>query len=229
MSDKGGHRPDTGLEGENDARARVDALFERFNDLTPADLAHIGLRRTDAEGRRSRLDMVEEAARAANRGVLLGEARDEARSVVLRRFDEAAMSPTWLGPAWAVSTGGVEDRVAIVEALSDAAAAAVVADLVAPEVGDALSTDAEHVLGLADGEAFEGAMSRGIEPPAADLEDPPGRKAVVYGGALLGGILVAIAGAVILAPAAGVAGGAVFAMIVVAQGRRGPGERPPKA
>lgn len=224
-----GDRPNTGPAGEAAARARVDALFERFNDLTPTDLAHIGLVRQDDEQRRLQLEAVEQAARASGRSVLLGQARDEARAVVFHRFDEAAMSPTWLGPAWGVSTGGVEDRVAIVEALSDSAAAAVVADLVGPDVVRALSTDAEHLLGFADGEAFEGAMSRGIEPPPPDLEDPPGRALVVYGGAAIGGILVAVAGAVLVAPAIGIAGGAVFALIVIAQGRRAPDERPPRA
>lgn len=228
MSDEG-QRPSSGPAGEAAARKRVDALFERFNDLTPTDLAHIGLRRQDDVQRQAQLEAVEKAARDSGRTVLLGQARDEARSVVFHRFDEAAMSPTWLGPAWGVSTGGVEDRVAIVEAISDSAAAAVVADLVPADVVRALTTDAEHLLGFADGEAFEGAMSRGIEPPAPDLEDPPLRGLVVYGGAFIGGVLVAIAGAVLVAPAVGIAGGAVFALIVIAQGRRDPSERPPRA
>jgi hypothetical protein len=226
--DARGGRPDTGPEGEAEARARVDALFTRVNDLTPTDLAHIGLRRGDPEERRSALDAVDEAARASGRGVLVGEAREEAKQVVLHRFDEAAMSPTWLGPAWGVSTGTAEDRVAILGALSDAAAAAVVADLVAPEVVEALSVDAEHVLGLADGEAFEGAMSRGIEPPPPGADDPPGRTAVVYGGAIIGGLLVAVSGAILVATPIGIAGGLVFALVVLAQGRRPPGERPPR-
>lgn len=227
MSDEG-RVPVTGPEGENEARARVDALFQRFNDLTPADLARLGLQRAEPERRAALLERVEAAARATDRGVLLGQARAEARQVVLRRFDEAAMSPTWVGPAWGVSTGTTGDRVAIVEALSDAVAAAVVEDLVAPEVAEGLSIDAEHVLGLADGEAFEGALSRGIEPPPADLPDPPGRTAVVYGGALIGGVVVAVAGAILVATPVGIAGGLVFALIVIAQGRRGPGERPPR-
>ena len=224
-----GDRPNTGPDGEAAARARVDALFERFNDLTPTDLAHIGLRRRDDEHRRLQLERVEQAARASGRSVLLGEARAEAQRFVFHRFDEAAMSPTWLGPGWGVSTGGVEDRVAIVAAITDSAAAAVVADLVEPDLVRALSTDAENLLGFADGEAYEGAMSRGIEPPPPDLDDPPGRRAVVYGGAVIGGLLVAVAGAVLVAPAVGAAGGAVFAMIVIAQGRRAPGDRPPRA
>lgn len=113
-------------------------------------------------------------------------------------------------------------------ALSDAAAAAAVEDLVSPEVSDALSIDAEHVLGLATGDAYEGALSRAIEPAAPDLDDPPGRTAVVYGGALIGGVLVFLAGDVLVSPLLGLASGLVFAMIVIAQGRRGPGERPPR-
>lgn len=224
-----GNGPSTAAEGEAAARARVDALFARFNDLTPTDLAHLDLQREEAERRRPQLDAIDEAARASGRTELVRKARDEARRFVLSRFDEAAMSPTWLGPAWGVSTGGVEDRVAIVEAIADAAAATVVADIVAPDVVHALAADAEHLLGFADGEAFEGALIRGIEPPPPDLDDPPGRTIVVYGGAVIGGLIVAVAGALLVAPAVGVAGGAVFAMIVVAQGRRDPAERRARA
>jgi hypothetical protein len=228
MSDAGDRRPDIGPDGEDVARSRVDALFERFNTLTPVELAHIGLLRDDTD-RRARLDAVEAAARASNRSVLLGEARAEARDVVLRRYSEGTLNPTWIALNWGVSEGTTADRVAIVEALSDAAAAAVVADLLAPAVVEALSIDAEHILGMASGDAYEGALGRAIEPPAADLEDPPGRKAVVYGGALIGGLLVAIAGAELVALPVGVAGGLVFALIVIAQGRRGPSERPPRS
>jgi hypothetical protein len=220
---------DTGPEGEAEARARVDALFERFNRLTPTELGHIGLARVDGERRRARLDAVEAAARDSGRSVLLGEARAEARELVLRRYGEGTLNPTWVGLNWGISGGPAADRVAIVEALADAAAAAVVEDLVEPGVADALSIDAEHVLGLATGDAYEGALSRAIEPPAPDLDDPPGRTIVVYGGALIGGALVALAGAVLVAAPLGVAGGLVFALIVIAQGRRAPDERPPRA
>jgi hypothetical protein len=224
----GEHGRSADVDAEAAARARVDALFERFNVLTPADLGHIGLQRADPELRRSLIDTVEAAARDADRSVLLGDARREARDVVLRRYDEATLNPTWVGLNWGLSQGTTRDRVAIVEAVSDAAAAAVVADLVPSDVTAQLSIDAEHVLGLADGDAYEGALSRAIDPPAADLDDPPGRTAVVYGGALIGGLIVAVAGAVLVALPMGVAGGLVFGLIVLAQGRRAASERPPK-
>lgn len=220
---------DTGPDGEAEARARVDALFERFNNLTPAELAHVGLQRQDPEHHRSRMAAVEAAAEASGRGALLGEARAEAREVVLRRYGEGTLNPTWAGLNWAISGGPAEDRAAVVVALADAASAAVVEDLVAPEIADALSIDADHVLGLATGAAYEGALSRHIDPPPApDLDDPPGRKFVVYGGSVIGGFLVFLAGVVLVTPLIGLAGGLVFAMIVIVQGRRPPSERPPR-
>ena len=225
---EGDGRPDTGPAGEAAARARVDALFERFNRLTPAELAHIGLGREDPERHRARMEAVEAAAEASGRSVLLGEARAEAREIVLRRYGEGLLNPTWAGLNWAVSGGPAADRAAVSLALSDAASASVVEDLLEPDALDALSIDAEHVLALASGDAYEGALARAIEPPAPDLADPPGRTAVVYGGALIGGLLVFLAGEVLVSPLLGIAGGLVFAMIVIAQGRRAPGERPPR-
>ena len=227
MTDEG-DQPDTGPDGENAARMRVDALFERFNSLTPTELAHIGLQRQDPEHHRDRMEAVEAAAEASGRSVLLGEARNEAREMALRRYGEGTLNPTWIALNWALSGGTAEDRASIAVALSDAVSAAVVEDLVAPEVADALAIDTEHVLGMASGDAYEGALARAIEPPAPDLEDPPGRTAVVYGGAVIGGLLVFLAGMTLVTPLIGVAGGLVFAMIVIAQGRRGPSERPPR-
>jgi hypothetical protein len=224
---EGDRRSGLGPEGEAAARARVDALFERFNCLTPVELSHIGLQRPDPDRHRARMEAVEAAATASGRGALLGEARAEARELVLRRYGEGTLNPTWVGLNWAVSGGPAADRAAISLALSDAAAAAVVEDLVAREVSDAMSIDAEHVLGLAAGDAYEGALSRAVEPPPPDLPDPPGRKVVVYGGAVVGGALVFLSGAVLVTPPIGLAGGIVFAMIVIAQGRRAPTERPP--
>jgi hypothetical protein len=217
---------DTGPEGEAEARARVDALFERFNNLTPAELAHIGLQRQDPDEHRARMEAVEAAAEASGRSVLLGEARTDAREVVLRRYGEGTLNPTWVGLNWGISGGPADDRVAIVIALADAASAAVVEDLVAPEITESLSIEADHVLGLAAGTAFEGALVRTMEPAASpDLGDPPGRRLVVYGGSVIGGFLVFLAGVVLVTPLVGVLGGVVFALTVLVQSRRDPAER----
>jgi hypothetical protein len=56
----------------------------------------------------------------------------------------------------------VEDRVAIVETLADAAAAAVVEDALDPEVAAALALDAQAVLGLAAGVVSEGSVAHAI-------------------------------------------------------------------
>lgn len=54
---------------------------------------------------------------------------------------------------------------------------------------------------------------------------PPGRTAVVYGGALIGGLLVFAAGSLLVGPPVGLAGWAVFAAVVIAGDRRGPTRR----
>ncbi len=147
---------------EGRARARVDALFRRLDRLTPDELARIGLHRPPDEMREALLDAIDAAAAATGRETLVVEARDEAREVVLGRYAEGSLHPTWVALNWGLSQGTVEDRVAIVEALADAAAAAVVADVLDPDVLAGLALDAEHVLALAAGNASEGSLARGL-------------------------------------------------------------------
>lgn len=53
--------------GETEARARLEALFSRFDRLTPDELARIGLHGLDQEARRDLMRAVEAAARASDR------------------------------------------------------------------------------------------------------------------------------------------------------------------
>jgi hypothetical protein len=212
-------------DGEAAARARLEALFTTFNLLTPDELGHIGLRRDDRQARADLLATVDTAARRADRSILLGEARSEAAEMVMRRFSEGSLHPTWVGLNWGLSQGTTEDRVAIVEALADAASAAVVEDLVDRSVVEALELDAGHVLGLSAGEASEGALAHAVEPPPAGLRDTPGRRVAVIVGAIVVGALVFAVGAVMLDPLVGLAAGIVAAGIEIALARRDPGDR----
>lgn len=208
--------------GEIAARARLDALFATFNTLTPDELSHIGLRRDDGPERSGLLGIVETAARGADRSALLGEARAEARDVVMRRYASGSLHPTWVGLNWGLSQGTTQDRVAIVEALADAAAAAVVRDLVEKSVAEALSIDASHIVGLATGEASEGALAHAVAPPLARYRDSVGRRAAVVIGAIVVGGGVFALGWVLVSPLIGLAGGIVVAGIEIVLARREP-------
>ncbi len=151
---------------EEDARARVEALFAGFDRLTPDELARIGLRRAPDRELETLLQAIDDAAAATGRQALVDEARDGAREAVLRRYAAGTLHPTWVALNWGISQGTVEDRVAIVEALADAAAAAVVADALQPDVAEALELDAGQVVGLAAGSASEGALGRALDAPA---------------------------------------------------------------
>lgn len=217
--------PITASRGEAAAHARLATLFAAFDRLTPYELERIGLRRRDAGARAALVRTVEEAAGRADRTALLSEARSAARDAVLRRYREGGLHPTWVGLNWGISQGTTEDRVAIVEALTDAAAAAVVADLVPAEVTDGLAIDADHVLGLASGEVSEGALSHAVEPPPAGMHDTIGRRVAIWVGALVVGSLVfglveVALGGVGSGLGGAVAAGVVSAGIVVALARR---------
>jgi len=77
---------------------------------------------------------------------------------VLRRFGEGMYRPTWAGLNWGISMGSAESRAAVVEAIEDAAAAAVVQDAIDPDTYEELSLDADHLVALAHGGPSEGAL-----------------------------------------------------------------------
>lgn len=149
-----------------EARSRVDALLGAFEQLTPDQLAAIGLRPAPDEERERLRSIVDEAAARLGRASLVGEARGRARETVLRRYADGMFHPTWAGLNWGISQGRAEDRAAVANALADAAACAVVEDGLDPEVRDALRLDADHVLALAPGWASEGSLARALAGPA---------------------------------------------------------------
>ena len=144
---------------------RVERLFAEFDRLTADELGRIGLLAADEDEPERLLDAVDEAAARTGRAALVDEARHLARETVLRRYATGTLHPTWVGLNWGISQGTVEDRVAIIEALTDAAAAAAVEDALDPEVAAALALDAQHVRGLAAGSASDGSLARVIQEP----------------------------------------------------------------
>lgn len=152
--------------GEDAARRRVDALFVSFDRLTPDELGRIGIGAWDDDAHEELLEAVRTAAERTGRTALVTEARARARDAVLERYAAGAFHATWLGLNWGVSQGTVDDRVGIVRVLSDAAAAAVLADALDTEDYEALALPAEDVVDMSAGVASEGSLGRALDVPA---------------------------------------------------------------
>ena len=150
---------------ERAARDRLDTLFAAINRLTPDELARIGFRAAPPHERQPLLDAVTAAAEASGREALVEEARAAARRAVIGRYATGMLHPTFIGLNWGLSQGTVEDRIAIAETLADAAAGAIVEDVLDPEVAAALALDAEAITGMATGEAYEGSLGRALREP----------------------------------------------------------------
>jgi hypothetical protein len=173
--------------GEAAARARLDALFATFDRLTPDELGRLGIGAWDDESHEDLLDALEAAAKLTGRDALVDEARARAGGAVLQRYSSGTLHPTWVGLNWGLSQGTVEDRVAIVEVLSDAAAAAAVADVLDPDDYAALLLPAERLVSTAGGNASEGSLARQLDTPVdPELGRPRVRQLI----ALLLGLLV---------------------------------------
>jgi hypothetical protein len=157
--------PSANPDADKAALERVERLFAEFDRLTPDELGRIGLLAADEDERERLLEAVDEAAARTGRTALVDQVRLLARETVLRRYATGTLHQTWIALNWGVSQGTIEDRVAIVEALTDAAAAAVVEDALDPEIAAALALDAQHVLGLAAGSASDGSLARVIQRP----------------------------------------------------------------
>jgi hypothetical protein len=156
------------------ARARLEALFGRIDRLIPDDLAHVGLA-ADAHAARDGSRAVAEAAvGAAGLGELAREARRTARDRLLERWSGGQYRPTWVGALnWGVSTGRAADRAEVIDAIEDAALAAVAEGLVPDDVVVGLASDAEAVLALAIGGPAEESLATAVHAAAA-LRSPAG-------------------------------------------------------
>jgi hypothetical protein len=153
---------------ERAARERLETLFAAINRLSPDELARIGFRAASPEERQPLLDAVAAAAVASGRQALVAEARAQVREAVMGRYASGILHPTFIALNWGLSQGTVEDRIAIAETLADAAASAIVEDVLDPEVATTLALDAAAITGMATGEAYEGSLGRLLRDP----EDP---------------------------------------------------------
>jgi hypothetical protein len=158
--------PASEAEGIVAAQARLEMLFRALDRLTPDELARIGYRPALDDEREALLAEVDAAAERTGRTALVDRARELAAMAVMRRFGEGALHPTWLGLNWGLSSGSVDDRVAIAEILADAAAAVVVEDALDPGVAEALRLDGADILGPAGTLASEGALGRMLAVPS---------------------------------------------------------------
>jgi len=116
--------------GEHAARARLEALLEQVDRLSPADLNSAPVPHPDPEQRDALIESLELAADRAGRGDLLDEARDAVREALLRRFvDQWPTRP--YGSAYH-TVSRTDDQASVISAIEDAVAVAVMEDLLDP-------------------------------------------------------------------------------------------------
>jgi hypothetical protein len=188
----------SGAAGERAARRRLEDLFRAFDRLTPDELARTSCRLAPDEVRGPLLDAVDEAAIRTGRVALMDEVRDSVVEAVLARYSAGSFHPTFAGLNWGLSQGTVEDRVAISEALADAASVAVVEDALDPEIAAALTREAAAIMDLAAGEASEGSLAQAIRDPD-DPELRPGlgarNRRLIVAVAIVSVVIATLAGA----------------------------------
>jgi hypothetical protein len=128
--------------------ARIDAFLDRLDRLSIDDLQVLALSPADPAERDALHDRAEAAARAAGRLDELDDAADRANEAIVTALSFRGYEPTWFGLNWGRALARSEDRAALVQAVEDAAVAAVVADLV-PEDAAALAEPFELVASMA--------------------------------------------------------------------------------
>jgi hypothetical protein len=132
-----------------DPRERARLVFERFARLDPEALTFVSLTATDDAEAKEREAQVVAAGRSSGRSELLADVEREARDRVLVTFNQSGYRPQPFGLNWGQTLGPASDRVAIAMAVRDAAAAAVLEDVLSPAVLDDLRESFETLL-LAD-------------------------------------------------------------------------------
>ena len=148
------------------ARARVGDVLER---ATRIPLQVVIVAPPDAERRAAR-ERARDAAIVAGRGGLLDEAVAAANDQTMRSFARAGFSGTWAFTDMAMSVARADDRVAAAAVLEEALTAAVVEDLVDPEILDVLRSTSKE-LGDLKGVPAPGSIA-GFGAPATWVRGP---------------------------------------------------------
>jgi hypothetical protein len=130
------------------------------------------------DDRDERLARLEELADGLGLGDLLDEARDELREGVLARFSAGLAYPYGLRP---VPNARTEDKAAILAALLDLVAVAVMEDRLDPTDAEVLSRAGRILLGIAGGGNGDAGDDR--DPDAAPLRPPPSPDELARSGA----------------------------------------------
>ena len=132
--------------GEAAARQRGEVVFEAIDRLAPSVLAEAAIGRTDPDERDRLLDVLDAVVIGSGREQLLDEAREPLSGAL-----QAKVAKSLLGAAYGailVSSGNVDDRVAVFQAIEDAVCVAVAEDLLALDDARALSDPGRALLGL---------------------------------------------------------------------------------
>jgi len=151
--------------GELAARARVEALFARIDQLGP-DMLLLPVPGFDLEARDIALDELEDLADRRGRGALLDEARRRVRDGLPART--VARHPGYPVGESLVASGTVEDQVARMLAIEAAVSVAVVEDVLDPGTIAFLSAPGRRLLRLAPLDPPEGPDERADDAPAPE-------------------------------------------------------------
>lgn len=117
-------------------RDRIEPFLRRLERLSVDDLQVVVLGPADLDARDRLLDRIDTAAIAAGRLDELDDAADRASEVIVRALSFRGYEPTWFGLNWGRASARPEDRAVLVQAVEDAAMAAIVADLVPDDAAE---------------------------------------------------------------------------------------------